>query len=942
MFFLLFLQMFFITCIAQENSSIEEIRAFRPSVINPSSCGGCTGNFFCEEVAYELAAMESQLQELTQCACCQYEITQADIDTGIYTITEPGVYCLTEDVVFSGNGNAITVNNTVSEVTLDLGGHTITGDGTGVALFVTNTAYGTTIKNGSIQNCNNGIYILDATQLTLSGINISLCQNYGIFAEAPLFGGGGIFMDHVVVRESANDGIYMTQYGTTKIVDSLVVFTGASGLHIDGYFDFIADNVTIVGCTDFGFLVTDVVQPSNLLLFNRCVAESSGQAGFKIEVVSVDGVTFVQYIDCKSVGSNGNGFELISLGGDMRSIEYYGCEAKTNGGTGFFTDSAGNPFTVRMVTYENCIAHFGSPASGGNGDGFYIDGEYFIVKSCQAVENYGSGINLSPLSLNVKVLENLVSSNNVFGINDQGTSNLIYSNVASGNATNYSPAVPLQLMPTDITGYWINVDPTSGIVGEYESKINELINLEQSCCQAMGSSFDVVTSSIDVLDSCAPVFITSLPYIITTPGSYVLCENLSYTGGAVAAITIINANPQSIVLDLNGHSITGINTDIGIQVSGNIGTVTIQNGLVSQFFNGISVSGGNVSINDIKLLDIIGYSLDIVGARNVVLDAVNSNTNSANGFNIIQSENLVAKNCQISGGTVGININSILGGIFENVQVFSTGSYGAYILANAGEVRGLSFSNCVFDGCDIGFFVEQLLPSDFFNGISLFSTSITSSRSEGVLIRGVDNGYLSGILFKDCVINKTNGPGCEIYRGRGHIFENCTITFNNFYGMYISECDDCQIVSSTISSNSNTGLIINGSNTLVKNSIFNNNQVHGIATEDTPGLDGSQIIQCECIGNLQYGIFISQDNNLVQKNSVNKCDVGIFISSASVNSQVLNNYVANNVSFGIYNDSVSTYGWGNSVHMNGFNYNGSFPFPSALASSTPSYWTNIE
>lgn len=142
----------------------------------------------------------------------------------------------------------------------------------------------------------------------------------------------------------------------------------------------------------------------------------------------IDDVNSVRYIHCASIESDLNGFDLISLGGTIQSIEYIDCRAVGNNRNGFSSNSAGVSSNIAVVSYENCISCLNNAniGMGLNGDGFYFDGQSFLVKSCSASENEGSGFNLSLNAFGIELLGNSAQSNVVYGIQDQGSSNLIY------------------------------------------------------------------------------------------------------------------------------------------------------------------------------------------------------------------------------------------------------------------------------------------------------------------------------------------------------------------------------------------------------------------------------------------------------------------------------------------------------------------------------------
>src|SRR5713101_3437830 len=87
-----------------------------------------------------------------------------------YVITAPGTYQVTQDL--SGSGNAITV--LASNVDLHLGGHTLSGDGSGAGVDVEGPAGNSvSIDHGTVQGFKNGIFLNGALNCKVSSVTAS-------------------------------------------------------------------------------------------------------------------------------------------------------------------------------------------------------------------------------------------------------------------------------------------------------------------------------------------------------------------------------------------------------------------------------------------------------------------------------------------------------------------------------------------------------------------------------------------------------------------------------------------------------------------------------------------------------------------------------------------------------------------------------------------------
>ncbi len=963
------------------------------------SCGNIS-DMCCDQALRELGFIESQIEKLIECSCCQYIITQADIDAGNYTITAPGFYCLKEDIVFTGSGNAITINNSSSEVTLDLRGHVITGDGTnGVGIYIVNASNGTTVQNGSVSECEVGIIINNSTQVSVDTVNISLCREYGILVD----NSETVVIQDAFVRNiiggSLGHGIALLNVNMAEIIKSTIVQTQGSGVFIDGSSQCAMSDLKVIAMDEYGFYVADTLNYVDSLCFKNCSVESAGLGGYVIFSVGSNGVQGVQYIHCKGIAVGGNGFDIDSLG-TVTSIEYIECEAKANDGNGFSTNSHGIGSQISVVNYDNCISQLNN-ANGGlgvNGDGFYIDGESFVVKASSASRNQGSGIVLTLNSYGVEIINNSLFQNNFFGIEDQGSSNLVYSNVASNNGTNYSASVPLQLMPTDITGYWINVDPTSSTVGEYESKINIILDFEQSCCDAIASSFEGVASQLDVLAAfeqscCASIendiatiagqlyslttidttccqaatsaldiatsiistlhpcpvnIITADPYPITAPGVYTLCSDI-YSSGFFGYVVNVNSNiPGEIVIDLNGHYMVGTGLGAAISVSASAGPVIIKNGVIQSYEYGIQSVVGDLYIQDIAIAA-AQTGIDLQGGDNFVLENIVVNNVSQRGVHLSGVTNVSVKNATISQvGNSCFAIRGLVGGVFDSIRTIAYGyGNGIYITNETSDSLGMSFVNCSFEEQRNGIVVEQIDNIYAIGDISFSDTVVAGSNSIGVYIFGSNSGFLAfyPVLFKNCVIEGSGSIGCQLSLGYNHTFDSCSISNNAIYGVLVNGATQCKVINSTINNNGaggpGFGISIEKNDFFIKNSNISNNVQYGIYLANDPSVLNVQIIDCVLSKNEKIGIFAEAENTVIRACTVVGSDIGMYVSSLATNTQILSSYVSNNLTAGIINDSITSYIWGNNASKNGTNYSGAFSPINSIISLAAQYWANV-
>lgn len=833
------------------------------------------------------AELHSKIDEILNCTCCQHIITQADIDTGVYTITSQGVYCLASDVTFTV-GNAITIDNTASDVILDLQGYTITGSFDAVnAILVSSATGGATIRNGSISGGVNGINIVTSTNVFIENVRIYSPTSYGIQVFQSI-----VTIDGVAVSGAGVDGMYFAIGVFSLIQNSEIHGSGAVGLHIDGAFSCNVTNVSVFQSGTYNYLVESVTAPTAGVSYKGCVSEFSGLDGYFIAA----GPVGISYSDCTHFfAQNGNGFTVAANGGD--NFLYTRCSSVA-GINGFATDTASN-----TVVYDACSAERNS------NDGYSIACQTAMIRDSFASRNDNNGISLLPTSVQCQVIHSSALSNNNIGIEDLGTNNSVYSNTATSNGVaNYNGTVPLQLKPTDITGYWINVDSNASVVGEYESKIDAI--LDCSCCQNM------ITQEM----------INSGMVIITNPGIYCLASDIEFSGSGIA-IQINNIN-SDVILDLGGHTITSLGLGTAIAVIGATGGTIIRNGIFNGGSVAIIITNGSkrVVIDNNTIFATANYGIwvqnqssDVTIENLIITDAGSagiyfSETDTFTNFSYIV-RNAVITNTSDS----GIHINGMNIGLFENIRSINNLRFGFMVEAQSDASHAITFKNChaehntlsgfyvtsngndidtiVYDDCSsiynqgAGFLLEPVL--DRIQTVEFKNCTAAHNASDGFATGvGSSGAQVSDIIYQECTSqsNIANGFFIDCYRS---LMKNCTAVGNDSCGVRVDTVSfDCQVIDTSITANIAAGIQIAGSNALLQH--------------------------CTVGGNFNDGIVIFGGAN---------------------NNQIVQCYVVNNAGTGINDAGAATAVHGNYAGFNGADYSGGITnFP---ASETITYWGNV-
>jgi parallel beta-helix repeat protein len=259
--------------------------------------------------------------------------------------------------------------------------------------------------------------------------------------------------------------------------------------------------------------------------------------------------------------------------------------------------------------------------------------------------------------------------------------------------------------------------------------------------------------------------IDSLPFEITTPGSYYLAASLSAAGG----LTIRASN---VTLDLNGFNITNTAGD-GILI-GAVTDVCIKNGFVTgSSADGIDAStASNVLIQKVK---VIGNSLTGIRAGNeaiiedcavhenlqhgilVVDDCIvrnnilkrNSNANSERGINVTGDDNLIENN-RVLNGRRGIQVvgtrNRLKGNFCKGSSVELTRSLANIVISADGNFLDLLIAEIPFQMTHSGkatVIGNLQIADDTDNGITIDADNVTIDLN-GFEITGLGEGGTTG------------------------------------------------------------------------------------------------------------------------------------------------------------------------------------------------------
>ena len=467
---------------------------------------------------------------------CSFTFDQTDIGAGdLYTITVPGIYCLTENVTFTF-GTAVTVNS--SDVTIDLQGHYIDGGSNlitaaiGLTPSVGSSLNNLIIQNGIIQNLGSinipyGI-VQTSTTSCLSNIIIrdmdfyninTLGTGYAFFAQAQEIlvencntFDGGYLQANGANGESIFRNIRAEQYASgysgviafgasSVVIEDCIMTTSAptpgSGLAqvvVAESFNAVIRNCVVDGSINAGFIFSDInnlvvsdciaqnivghgfqlqlIDAISGVVIERCVAQNNEFFGFNFLQTATSAFDSLSVIDCIANNNMSSGFLLVACGIlGSQNILFKNCYAAQNGVCGFLMLGVGG--NVLNSSFEGCVAQ----ANGG--DGFNL-------------ENIGGGLPFAHISFT-----DCVSQGNIGGA--------VY-----GPPLPYLTCVSSSTNLSD-TGYWtstflgdgfgLNSALTSTIVGPISDVICQGCLAQRNAND--GFNFASTVTQCKIFDCCA-------------------------------------------------------------------------------------------------------------------------------------------------------------------------------------------------------------------------------------------------------------------------------------------------------------------------------------------------------------------------------------------------------------------------------------------------------
>jgi hypothetical protein len=332
--------------------------------------------------------------------------------------------------------------------------------------------------------------------------------------------------------------------------------------------------------------------------------------------------------------------------------------------------------------------------------------------------------------------------------------------------------------------------------------------------------------------------ISSLPYVISSAGSYYLTTNLVSPGG-IPGITVA---ADHVTIDLRGFAIIGTG-----QFGGNYPAITAPGPQVD-----LAVFNGSITLWS-------GEGVSAAFTKNSKLEELRVSTIGRSALHIgdgsLVNECMVQSNCSYAVGTPAIWVGN----------------------------------HCVVKAC--------VAQGNSGPGISTGAGSVVAGCvANNNMNYGIVTGDESKVTDCDALLNTIsgNGPGDGIFVGYGGAVSGCVASGNANDG--IDTISGGSVLGCTVRTNMNNGIVVQYGST-VKDCTASANHVNGIAVSLHSQVVGNT---CDANGNDGIAVGLAGDGNRIDGNSVTTNKVaGIDCSGSTADLVIRNSAHANGVNYSL-------------------------------------------
>lgn len=329
--------------------------------------------------------------------------------------------------------------------------------------------------------------------------------------------------------------------------------------------------------------------------------------------------------------------------------------------------------------------------------------------------------------------------------------------------------------------------------------------------------------------------IGSLPFAISTPGSYYVTSNL------ISSLGGISISSDDVVIDLNGFTLTGAGSLTGIAVPAARRNILVRNGTLRNWGSGIEANAAVYS--SFEQLQATANGTGIRVGEHCHVRRTIASSNSFVGI-IASVASTISECYAAANGSEGLRAGSSSQILDSTASV--NGTTGILVGDNCSVSRCHTSANSG-DGLRVG------------NGSKIVDCTSVGNRGNGVSLNTI-------CAIDDSVVKDNLLSGIVAGNG-GHSVRNCVVEGNSQHGVRLGAC--CNIVA--------------GCNII-------QNDWDGIALASLCHVSGN-VVHFNSLGtNNGAGIRLSGGDNRVEDNTIGNNDVGILTTVGSIGNFIIRNH----------------------------------------------------
>jgi parallel beta-helix repeat protein len=304
---------------------------------------------------------------------------------------------------------------------------------------------------------------------------------------------------------------------------------------------------------------------------------------------------------------------------------------------------------------------------------------------------------------------------------------------------------------------------------------------------------------------------------------------------------------DDITIDLAGHAIGGVGGGNGVDNTLGFDRVTIKNGRIDGFENGILLNGGEEhSIRNMTVKG--GSSSGIVlgaGVRSSKIQKTSVGNTLGAAIIIVGDDNLVSQVTVVDAGGVGIQISGN-----GNTVAKSTV---AYMRSNGIATFGTSSGN-------------------------VFTGNVLSANAEtGIALLAIDGGTGNRVTKNVCEGNELGG--IRLVNADAGVVAGNRVVGNGFNGILIGpSADGNQVTKNVVTANHGSGIVVTGDSlgTVLTANVASRNRLVGISSGSSATI-GKNTADANSVRGIEAPIgVVDAGGNKARNNSGENCTAAIF------------------------------------------------------------------